>query len=153
MDVTLIDGRSGSGKSDLASLIASRINGAQLVRLDDIYPGWDGLDAASGAVPGILDTLSWRAWDWENNRPGSLHFLRPDAPIIIEGVGALTRESRARARTAIWLDADDDARRDRALTRDGEAFAPHWERWAAQEERFIARESPRELADVIVTTA
>lgn len=153
MDVTLIDGRSGSGKSDLATLIASRINGSQLVRLDDIYPGWDGLDAASAAVPGILDTLSWRAWDWVNERPGAMHYLRPDAPIIIDGVGALSRASRAQATTAIWLEADDTTRRERALARDGDTFAPHWDRWAAQEERFIARESPRELADVVVRTA
>ncbi len=152
MDVTLIDGRSGSGKSDLATLIAGRINGSQLVRLDDIYPGWDGLDAASRAVPGILDTLTWRSWNWEDDRPGGMHYLRPDAPIIIEGVGALSRESRARATTAIWLEADDSTRRQRALDRDGDTFAPHWERWAAQEELFIAREHPRELADVVVST-
>ena len=153
MDVTLIDGRSGSGKSDLATLIASRINGAQLVRLDDIYPGWDGLDAASRAVPGILESLSWRAWDWAGDKPGEMHYLRPDAPIIIEGVGALSRASRGLATTAIWLDADAATRRERALDRDGETFAPHWERWAAQEELFISRESPRELADVVVRTA
>ena len=153
MDVTLIDGRSGSGKSELATLIASRITGAQLVRLDDIYPGWDGLDAASRAVPGILDTLSWRAWDWAGDRPGTLHHLRADAPIIIEGVGALSRASRERAHTALWLEADDDVRKDRALARDGDTFEPHWDRWARQEERFIARESPRDLADVVVVTA
>lgn len=153
MDVTLIDGRSGSGKSDLATLIASRINGSQLVRLDDIYPGWDGLDAASRAVPGILDTLSWRAWDWANDRPGAMHYLRADAPIIIEGVGALTRASRERATTALWLEADDSTRRQRAIDRDGDTFAPHWERWASQEQAFIAREKPRELADVVVSTS
>ena len=59
----LIDGRSGSGKTELARSIAAHWPEAQLVRLDDLYPGWDGLDAGSAAVPGILTDFRWRAWD------------------------------------------------------------------------------------------
>ena len=38
--ILLIDGRSGSGKSELATAIAAA-TGSQVVRLDDLYPGWD----------------------------------------------------------------------------------------------------------------
>lgn len=147
--ITLIDGRSGSGKTELATLLAGRL-GAQLVRLDDVYPGWDGLDAASRAVPGILRSHRWRRWDWTAARAAEWHELDPGRPLIVEGVGALSRASRPLADRALWVELDDDdARKRRALAREG-SFAPHWERWAAQEERFLERENPRALADVVV---
>lgn len=151
-DVILIDGRSGAGKSELATRLAALIPGAQLVRLDDLYPGWDGLRAASRAVPLLLATARWRAWDWDADAPGALHVLDLSRPVIVEGVGALSRASRRRASLAIWLEADDAERKRRALDRDGDTFAPHWDRWAAQEERFLAEEQPRRLADVVVRT-
>ncbi len=45
----LIDGRSGSGKTELARAIVDDWPGAQLVRLDEVYPGWHGLAAASSS--------------------------------------------------------------------------------------------------------
>ncbi|MGL5912480.1 MAG: hypothetical protein ACRCZP_20905, partial [Phycicoccus sp.] len=42
--VVSIDGRSGSGKSSLAAAVASRLR-ARVVRMDGLYPGWDGLAA------------------------------------------------------------------------------------------------------------
>ncbi len=120
------------------------------MRLDDIYPGWDGLDAASKAVPDILTQHRWRQWDWAAERPGPTHDLDPNRPIIVEGVGAISRASRPLADLAIWVELDDATRKVRALARDGEAYAPHWDRWASHELSYIARERPRDLADVIV---
>jgi hypothetical protein len=34
------------------------------------------------------------------------------------------------------------------MARDGEAYRPHWERWAVQEAQHFAREGTRERADV-----
>ncbi len=149
--IFLIDGRSGAGKTELASAMLQREQGAQLVRLDDIYPGWGGLDAGSDAVPGILTTLHWQRWDWSTSQLAEWHELDPDRPIIVEGVGALSRASRPFADRAVWVETDDATRKRRALARD-DYFAEHWEAWAAQEERFIARENPRALADLIVDT-
>jgi hypothetical protein len=146
----LIDGRSGSGKTELARDMVAGWPGAQLVRLDDLYPGWDGLDAGSAAVPGILTDFRWRAWDWAADRPGEWHQLDPARPIVIEGVGAISGASRPLATRAIWVELNDATRKLRALERDGEAYAPFWDRWAAQELAFIARENPRGLADTIV---
>lgn len=146
----LIDGRSGSGKTELARSITSHWPAAQLVRLDDVYPGWDGLDSASAAVPSILTSGRWRQWDWGAGRPGSWHTLDLARPIIIEGVGAISRESKPLADLALWVELDDATRKRRALARDGDTYAPHWDRWAAQEVAFIEREQPRALADVIV---
>ena len=144
----LIDGRSGSGKTELASALAERW-GAQLVRLDDVYPGWDGLDAGSAAVPGILSTGRWRRWDWASGAPAEWHRFDPAGPVIVEGVGALSRASRPLADHALWVELDDSTRKRRALQRD-DYYARYWDRWAAQEELFIAREHPRSLADAVV---
>lgn len=123
----------------------------QLVRLDDLYPGWDGLDAGSAAVPALIGTLTWRAWDWAADAPGELHHLDPGRPLLIEGVGALSRASRPLATRAIWVELDDATRKSRALARDP-WYEPYWHRWAEQEVRFIAREQPQLLADEIVMT-
>ena len=42
-----------------------------------------------------------------------------------------------------------EKREDQDQSRDGEAYRPHWDRWAAQEDEFIARHRPRECADLI----
>ena len=68
-------------------------------------------------------------------------------PLIIEGCGALSRANRALADVGIWVELDEATRKRRALARDGEAYAPYWDRWAAQEVAFIAREHPQSLAE------
>lgn len=146
----LLDGRSGSGKSELAAGLVASFPDWQLVRLDDLYPGWDGLDAGSAAVTAILTGGSWRAWDWAQDRPGAEHHLDLARPVVIEGVGALSRASRPLADLAVWVELDEPTRRARALERDGETYAPHWDRWARQEDAFVARERPSELADLVV---
>jgi uridine kinase len=146
----LIDGRSGSGKTELARAVVDAWPRAQLVRLDDVYPGWDGLDAGSRAVARILTEHRWRAWDWHAGRPGRWHELDASRPVVVEGVGAISRVSAALADLAVWVEfADDAERKRRALARDGDDYETNWHRWAAQEDAFIARERPRELADLV----
>ncbi len=151
MSVVLIDGRSGSGKTELAAALVRRWPGAQLVRLDDLYPGWDGLEAGSRAVRSdILGRFGWTRWDWQADAPAERHRLDPVRPIVIEGCGALSGANRRLATLGLWVELDAQSRKLRALARDGESYAPHWERWAAQEQRFIDREGPAELADAVV---
>lgn len=147
--VLLIDGRSGAGKTVLARELTTR-TGATLVSLDDVYPGWDGLDAGADAVPGIIRTGSWRRWDWTADRPGDPARISRNGNLIVEGCGALSRASRELADHAWWIERDDDERRERALGRDGDTYAPHWERWARQEAAFIAREAPQRLASRVI---
>jgi len=147
----LIDGRSGSGKTTLAAELAVIVPGAQLVRLDDIYPGWDGLQAASEHVfENVLSASRprWQRWDWSTGRPAEWTQLDPERAMIIEGCGALSRQNAALADLRIWVELDEPTRKRRALERDGDAYAPFWDRWASQEAEFIARENPRRLADL-----
>ena len=148
----LVDGRSGSGKSTLAEELVALNPSAQLVRLDDIYPGWDGLQAASDHVVEFVlsDRPRWQRWDWGLSEKAVWHFLDADRAIIVEGCGALSRRAAALADLRIWVELDAVERKARALARDGETYAPHWDRWAAQEDAFIAAENPRALADLVV---
>ncbi|HEY5271871.1 MAG TPA: hypothetical protein VIJ34_01415, partial [Acidimicrobiales bacterium] len=143
------DGRSGSGKTELAAALAD-VLGAQLLRLDDIYRGWDGLAAASEQVAVLLETGQWQRWDWASDRLAEKHTLDLDRPLIVEGSGALTRASRAHATYGIWIELDEPTRKTRALARDGVMYEPHWENWAAQEQRHFDRERPDLLADRVL---
>lgn len=133
--VVTIDGYSGSGKSTLAAALARLVNGWQVLHLDDWYPGWDGLEAGADIARRIAADLrggrasSYEAWDWENGATGATIPV-PLAPTIIEGCGAIEAE----ADLAIWIaDPGEEERRHRALARDGQTYAPHWQRWARQD--------------------
>lgn len=147
--VLLVDGRSGAGKTVLATRIAEA-TGANLVSLDDVYPGWDGLAEGAAAVPGIIRDGRWRRWDWATDRPGEGASVERSGSLVVEGCGAISRASRPLADHAWWLERDAAERKARALARDGEAYAPHWDRWAAQEVAFAAAEGSRELADLVL---
>lgn len=135
----LIDGPSGAGKTTLANQIGAAL-GIRVVHLDDFYPGWSGL--AEGAAMVARDVLDphapgyWR-WDWEQDRRGEWVELDPGADVIVEGVGAVTRASIGKARKrgavdALWVYADAEVRKRRALKRDP-YYAEFWDMWAAQE--------------------
>ena len=148
--IVLIDGRSGSGKTELGTLVADRL-GAQLVRMDDLYPGWGGLDAGSLAVvEDVLERHRWRRWDWATSSFAEEHSIDPARPLVIDGCGALSAASRALATLGVWVELNAERRKIRALERDGDSYAPHWDDWAKQEQAFIDREHPRELADLVV---
>ena len=151
--VVLIDGGSGSGKTTLAAALAPALT-AQLVRLDDFYPGWDGLESASAAVSDdVLSSVNpgWRRWDWTTESTAEWHEIDPSLPLVIEGSGCLSRANRERATFGIWVELDAPTRKQRALARDGEAYASQWDRWADHERAFGERERPWEIADLILT--
>lgn len=133
--VVTIDGYSGSGKSTLAAALVRLVNGWQVLHLDDWYPGWDGLEAGADIACRIAADLrggrasSYQAWDWDKGTTGATTRV-PLAPTIIEGCGAIEAE----ADLVIWIaDPGEEERRNRALARDGQTYAPHWQRWADQD--------------------
>ena len=135
--VVTIDGYSGSGKSTLAAALTRLVNGWQVLHLDDWYPGWDGLEAGADIARRIAADLregrasSYEPWDWDKGTTGATIPV-PLAPTIIEGCGAI--EVEAEADLAIWIaDPGEEERRNRALARDGQTYAPHWQRWARQD--------------------
>ena len=176
-DVVLIDGRSGSGKTSLTERLVrrQRLEGVeiQVLHVEDLYPGWDGLEAGSQSVAVALESGGYRRYDWVAGDFGDWIALTPDRPLVIEGCGAITSDNLAAAHSwarrvrethpqslsgrtfpirvhAVWLESSAALRRDRALARDGETFRPYWERWAAQEDQYFAITQPASLADEII---
>ena len=154
----LVDGRSGAGKTMWAKRKQEE-SGFFLLSLDDIYPGWDGLDAGHrhalhhGIVPwsrGEVATL--RRWDWESMSPAGVIEIDPEVSLIVEGCGALSMLTTPFATKRFWVEANAEVRRERALGRDGDTFAAHWARWALQEDRFYAIHQSPGLADVVIET-
>jgi hypothetical protein len=155
--VTIIDGRSGAGKSAFATNLAEE-QSAVLVSIDDVYPGWDGLDAGSWHIHQYLVTPflagltgRYRPWLWDESRRGDWIEIPPGKPLIVEGCGAIRRDSPLESTTRIWIETEDEIRLARALERDGEMYAPHWTRWALQEERFLALHHSRDIASEMKT--
>lgn len=155
--VTIVDGRSGSGKTTLA-LRTAAASGAQLLRVDDLYPGWDGLAEGSRAVVAALAAGEYRRYDWFAERFDERVALDAVRPLVIEGCGAITRANLAAAQDwaggspvrTVWMECPEPLRRARALARDGETFRPHWERWAQQERAHFSVARPVSLAREIV---
>ena len=154
--ITIIDGRSGSGKSALAARIAGE-SGARVIHMDDLYAGWHGLATGSRLLErGILAPLAagrvavWRRWDWGAGDWGEEDSAAPGEPLIVEGCGALTLESREHAERTIWLEAPEAVRRDRALARDGDDS--WWMLWREQEDAHVAANDPASLAHEVRQT-
>ena len=166
--VILIDGRSGAGKTTLAHQLSARLGGrdgltSQLVSLDDCYPGWNGLAAASAAVPQTMlpapdgvdgapsrpAASGYRRYDWSTGRLTDWVPLDDRQPLIIEGCGAITPASAARATLRLWVCDAESQRRAAATSRDGDVTA-WWRAWSAQEQRHIEADHPDALADVII---
>lgn len=155
-----VDGRSGAGKTTLAVELAALLrehHTVSLFHLEDIYPGWDGLaDGLERYVRAVLTPLCageparWTAWNWSANDDGAARLTQPADIVVVEGVGAACSAARDLLDVVIWIDADDDLRRTSALARDGDTYAPFWQRWSDQEDRWLASDRPADHADLLV---
>ena len=154
-----IDGRSGAGKTTLADQLAAVLRSARDVtvfHLEDIYPGWDGLGPGTRVyVETVLLPLrqghdaEWSAWDWVLDAPGTPRLTRAAEVVILEGVGACSAAARELLDVSVWVELPTSVRYDRALCRDGTSYAEHWDRWAAQEDAYLAEDSVWEQVDIL----
>ncbi len=147
-----VDGPSGSGKTTFADGL-----GLPVVHMEDLYPGWDGLEQA---VTMLLDEVvaplaagraaRHRCYDWERGEYTSFRDIGTPPVLVVEGVGAGARAIASYAVLLLWMDAPADERFRRAMERDGDTYRPYWERWARQERAHFAAEGTRARADVIM---
>ena len=148
-----IDGRSGSGKTTLAGVLADS-TGARVVHLDDLYAGWSGLAGVETSLEALLTPLraghagTYRRWDWHASSFAETVRVEPAPMLVVEGVGAASWRDYD---VLVWCDAPVGVRRERALARDGETFAPHWDQWARDEDALFDRIRPWERADVTIS--
>jgi len=158
--VVAVDGPSGAGKTDFAGALAVRLPDAHLLHMDDLYPGWDGLDQAVADLHDqVLAPLSrgepaaYRRWDWEHDRYAGWQGLPATNLLLVEGVGSGAARGAELEAVLIWIEADSDIRFRRGIERDGEPYLPHWQRWAAHEAALFALDGTRERADLIMDTS
>lgn len=157
--VLALDGPAGSGKTTLAGSLEHML-GCPVVHMDDLYAGWDGLAAA---VPVLTHTVLkplgrgedvlHPCWDWAAASWATTGRRIPWTPeLVVEGCGAAVDPAGSYAALRVWLDAPAKERRRRGLARDGEVFAPHWRRWAAQECALFGADRTRERAHLRLRT-
>lgn len=163
--VVAIDGPSGSGKTTFAEQLRVGLGAigrpSTVVHLDDLCPGWDGLDeVVPRTVEWILQPLAggrtprYRPYDW--NAGGDAEWREVAIPpcrnpiLILEGVGAGSQACAPYLAILVWVDAPAALRMVRGIDRDGEDYRPHWERWAQQEKVMFARENTFARADVTI---
>ena len=167
--IILIDGRAGSGKSFFAEELRNELFRASdaaptLIHMDDLYPGWEGLQAGSGyLIQNILQPLSqgklaaWQLWDWSTAKRGApeeagngwREFAGGNI-LIIEGCGSLSKQAGELSNLGVWLEVPREVRRDRWQMRDSGRFDEFWGLWQAQEDEFYESEKSDLLADLIV---
>lgn len=157
----LIDGPSGAGKTTLAAELGQAWPDRTLVvlHLDDVYPGWSGLDSASAYVRDSLmlarltgQPARWQRWDWATSSPAKWHEIPADVDLVVEGCGAITYQAARIATTAVWVDESEPTRKLRALSRAEDDFETHWDDWDAQFAAFVERENPQAHASLFVGT-
>jgi energy-coupling factor transporter ATP-binding protein EcfA2 len=158
--VVAVDGPSGAGKTDFATALAERLPNAQLLHMDDLYPGWEGLgQAVTDVHDRVLAPLArgeqagYRRWDWEHDRYAEWHHLVATELLLVEGVGSGAKPGWQFESALIWLEADRDERFRRGIERDGELYLPYWQHWAALEEALFAGDGTRGRANLIINTS
>ena len=154
--VVAIDGRSGAGKTSLAAALVGQLN-APVVSLEGLYGGWDGLERGIDLlVSEVLKPLAAGQaarvprYDWVSREWAQPVVLEPPEVLIVEGVGAGASRAAEFESLIVWLEAPADIRKKRALDRDGQTFAPHWDQWAAHEDAMLARERTPDRADMVI---
>jgi uridine kinase len=152
-----VDGLSAAGKTDLAARLAAALGNPPVVHMDDLYDGWDGLAEGVRRLHELVDTLAaglparYERYDWARGAYGPAVELGTPPVLVVEGVGAGAVASRATL--VVWLETPEVTRYRRGMARDGEAYRPYWDRWAAQEREHYAGVPTREVADVVVDGA
>lgn len=153
--VLAVDGPSGAGKTSLSEQLATSVDGAAVVHLDDFYPGWGGLEAAvPRLVAWVLQPVSvgrparWRRYDWVAERYAEWHEVPACDMLVVDGVGSGARACAPYLDVLLWVETTEDERYRRAMARDGVGYRRHWRRWAAAERAHHGRERTRERADV-----
>ncbi|HLP23630.1 MAG TPA: hypothetical protein VK139_06275 [Microbacteriaceae bacterium] len=152
-----IDGPSGAGKSTFATALHERHSNWQLIRLDDVYRGWDDLLPTvevmrdSCVLPLLGGAVGvWPKWSWPRTGPIVPTEVPARSRLIIEGCGSTGMVPvGAEPVRHIWLDTAPGVRQQRIQDRDGRQFDAYWPTWFAQWERYELTFRPRERCEIV----
>ncbi|MFB9566391.1 AAA family ATPase [Saccharopolyspora hordei] len=152
--LVLVDGPSGSGKTTLAAQLGEALP-AQVVHMDDLYEGWDGLLAGVDRLAEqVLAPMAagqhgrYQRYDWHAGAYAEWHDV-PRAPyLVVEGCGAGARRFDELCTLLVWVEAPDEVRLARAVARDGEGAEEHLRAWMVTERAVHRAEGTAQRADV-----
>lgn len=151
-----LDGPGGSGKTTLATAVASVVAGTAVVHMDDLYDGWSGMRAGTAQLGPLLRDLAagrpgrYRRYDWHAARFAETVTLDPAPLLVIEGVGSGVAALDDLVTVLAWVWVPTELRLARGLERDGTHLRAQWEAWMRDETELFADERTAERADVVV---
>jgi uridine kinase len=151
-----VDGPAGSGKTTLGEALARLLTGAQLVHGDDLMEGWRGLDAVGRQLAALVAELrvggpaAYRRFNWHLGHYDRTVPVPASDWLVVEGVGTGAPAIAEATTVLVWVEAPDELRLERGLTRDGAEMQDHWRQFVLDERELFARDRTRERADVVV---
>jgi hypothetical protein len=157
--VVAVNGHSSSGKTTLASGLASALPNCAVVHTDDIAWHHAVLDWGDLLLTGILapvragEAVSFRPPAWAaRGRAGAIEVPAGIEFLVVEGVGSGRREFRPHVDAVVFVDTDEAVRRARDAVRvaTGEISPQGYLSWMREEDAFFALDRPWEHADVVV---
>jgi uridine kinase len=169
-----LDGRSGSGKSTIAKIIAERLGGVE-VKADDFWVGganeeWDQRipkEKAEMAIDWkrirteVLEPLlaskpaSWHPFNWSTGLGLSSEELHSDPKplIVLDGAYSSRPELQDIINLSILVEVPDDLhRRGRLVEREGNEYMKDWhDRWDVAEDYYFSEVRPKESFDMVIS--
>jgi uridine kinase len=158
-----VDGHGGSGKSTLAKWLAEKYK-AEIIHTDD-FASWDNplnwwplvIERVFGPIQKGAQTLSYPRSKWaENHNPEPVTNQPVTKIMVIEGVSSLRKEFRPYIGLGIFVDTPKDVCLKRGVERDAgtkqsqEEVVEMWNKWFAEEDKYIARDDPKSYADIVI---
>jgi GrpB-like predicted nucleotidyltransferase (UPF0157 family)/uridine kinase len=158
-----IDGHGGSGKSSLATHLATNLN-ASVVRTDDFAAPDNPFDWWSLVIRNVFrpiqagaKTLSYeRSQWWGHHQPEPVVDQPVTSVMILEGVSSCRKEFRDFVSVSIFVNTpravclQRGVERDRPTGKSDEELVQIWTEWFDEEDRYLQRDQPQLYADVVV---
>ena len=157
-----IDGRSGSGKTQLSRALAARMRegglAVEILEVERFIPGWDGLARGTQRVAHDIlepflrgESARVAPWNWYLSCYDAPVAVPGDARcevLLLEGCGAASAACAPLCTATIWMECEDSLRRERVREREGDPSS-WWDRWAAQEAALLSKRDAPALADAV----
>lgn len=158
--IVAIDGRSGAGKTTLAGKLEKELReegiAVAAIEVESFIGGWNGLiDGVEAVAAQILEPVrsrgraTARMWDWNRGAWAEEVRVPPSGPVdvlILTGCGAASAPCRPFVDLAVWVELDEERRRERVARREGDP-GRWWRMWAEQEDLLPRSGKPDVVVD------
>ncbi|MCL2803812.1 MAG: uridine kinase [Micrococcales bacterium] len=155
MKIIFVDGPAGAGKTTWANDLATGL-GLPVVHMDDLYQGWDGLEAGFTRLEQlVLQPLAqgrpalFNAHDWLNpSVAGPPVWIASTNSLVVEGCGCAPRAAASWIDTLVWLDGPWQRRLEACLARDAGVTREELVAWERSSRLYFAKERTSQRSDV-----